>query len=120
MAAVAVVVRAIPYRLGRPVMLRMARVRPGSVSHAVTPDRIVRAVEQASRRVPFGGNCLVRALTTRTMLARHGHVSRLIVGVAKSTAGDLESHAWLEQDGRVVIGGNVAPFMRLPDPEGKL
>ena len=120
MSVVVVASRLLPYRRWRLIALRTSRVRSPTIAHAVTRERIVHAVDEASRLMPFGKNCLVRAITARGMLALYGYQSRLIIGVAKSPAGDLESHAWLEHNGKVVIGGDVEPFTRLPDLDGKL
>jgi hypothetical protein len=46
----------------------------------------------------------VRALASEYVLGRCGYPSELKIGVAKSAAGELAAHAWLESDGRVVIG----------------
>jgi hypothetical protein len=118
--SIVVASRVLPYRIWRLIALRTSRVRPPTRAHGVTRERVVHAVEQASRLMPSGNNCLVRAITARGMLAHYGYQSRLIIGVTKSPAGDLESHAWLEHDGKVVIGGDVEPFIRLPDLDGKL
>ena len=48
-----------------------------------SPDRIVWAVELASRYVP-AATCLVQALTVQTLLARHGHTGLLQIGVGIS------------------------------------
>lgn len=77
-------------------------------------ERIVWAVGAADRLVP-GTTCLVRALAAQVLLARRGHASQLRLGVAGGGGRAFEAHAWLEQDGRVVIGGPVeARYMPLP------
>jgi hypothetical protein len=68
------------------------------------PERIVWAVEVAARRVPRA-TCLVRALAAQALLARHGHASQLRLGVARGASRAFEAHAWLEADGRILIGG---------------
>jgi len=78
------------------------RLRTGQPS----VERIVWAVGAADCLVPRT-NCLVRALAAHALLGRHGHVSRLKLGVAGGGGRDFEAHAWLEHDGRVVIGGPV-------------
>jgi hypothetical protein len=83
--------------MSRPVRADAATVRP-------SPDRIAWASATASRFVPGGGNCLVRALATGIVLKRYGYPSELKIGVTKPAGGRFEAHAWLESDGRVVIG----------------
>lgn len=63
---------------------------------------IVKGVRSASRYVP-GASCLTQALAARKLLSHHGQESELKIGVAKSR-GDFEAHAWLEIDGRIVLG----------------
>ena len=67
-------------------------------------ERIAWAVATASRVVPRGSNCLVRALATGIVLNRHGYPSELKIGVMKPVGGGFEAHAWLESEGRVLIG----------------
>jgi hypothetical protein len=69
-----------------------------------TPDRIAWAVATASRAVPQGANCLLRALATGVILKRYGYPSELKIGVMKSEAGRFQAHAWLESAGNIVIG----------------
>jgi hypothetical protein len=37
-------------------------------------------------------------------MSRHGYTSNLCIGVAKGQEGELKAHAWLENQGQVVIG----------------
>lgn len=68
------------------------------------PDRIARAVRTARRRLPAAPACLGTAVVARAMLAAHGHPSDLRIGVARPGSGELEAHAWVERDGRVLVG----------------
>jgi hypothetical protein len=72
----------------------------------LSSNRIVWAVELASRHVPATSNCLIRALATNALLARQHYPARLHIGVAKGTDNKLQAHAWVESDGKVVIGGS--------------
>ena len=63
---------------------------------------IVRAVRLASGYVPYA-SCLTQALAARKLLAYYGQGADLKIGVTKSE-GDFEAHAWLEIDGRIVLG----------------
>jgi transglutaminase superfamily protein len=71
-------------------------------------DQVVWAVTAASRRMPRLTTCLSRALTVHAMLARGGYPSRLQIGVVRGSQGELEGHAWVESDGRILIGGTEA------------
>lgn len=81
------------------------------------PERIARYVRYASRFVP-GATCLTQALATETLLRQAGRDCRLRIGVAKEHDGTLIAHAWVECEGRIVIGGSrasVARYAPLPD-----
>jgi hypothetical protein len=82
-------------------------------------ERIVWAVSAADRVVPRS-TCLVRALAAQILLARRGHASQLRLGVAGGSGRAFEAHAWLEEGGRVLIGGPVegryAPLPPLDPP----
>ena len=120
MATVVVMVRLLPYGAWRRLSLALGRVREGADA-GTAPDAIVRAVDRASRVVPGGANCLVRALTTRRLLARHGLSSTLVLGVAKGSACELRAHAWLQQNGRILVGGQGGEgFLPMPDVDGRL
>jgi len=74
------------------------------------------AVRRSSRLLP-AATCLPQALTTRVMLERRGIPNELLFGVAKSDAGALEAHAWVEVDDEVVVGRlrDLARFQRMPE-----
>ena len=95
---------------------RLARPRDtSSVAVPLPAERIVWAVSAAGRRVPGGRNCLARALTTQTLLARHGHPARLRIGVAHTTEGEFHAHAWVEtRDGVVLRESTLERFTALP------
>jgi hypothetical protein len=62
-----------------------------------------------------GASCLTQAIAGLLLLRRHGYAARFCVGVARGAAGDVCAHAWLEREGKVVIGGPAQIFTRLPD-----
>ncbi len=74
---------------------------------ALAPERVAWAVDVASRYVP-AATCLPRALATYTLLRRQGVPATVRIGVKKG-AGGLEGHAWVEHEGRVLIGGTASP-----------
>ena len=82
------------------------------------PERIAWAVATASRIVPRGNNCLLRALATGVLLNRHGYPSELKIGVMKPVGGGFEAHAWLESEGRVLIGDfQLDQYVPLASPD---
>ncbi|MEE9383025.1 MAG: lasso peptide biosynthesis B2 protein [Nannocystaceae bacterium] len=78
----------------------------------VLPDdtlaRIVWAVDGVSRRFSHHLRCLPRALAVQQMIRRRGGDASVRLGVAPAPTGGFRAHAWVELDGKVVIG-------RLPD-----
>jgi len=84
-------------------------------------DKVVWAVKVASRYMPGRVKCLAQALTTQVLLERRGYQTQLRIGVAKGEGGQLEAHAWVESQGRIVIGGlkDLARYTTLPTLEAK-
>jgi hypothetical protein len=87
---------------------------PATRHRRLPPDRIVWAVEAAARRVPRA-TCLVQALAAQILLTRCGHPSQLRLGVARGGGRAFEAHAWLEDNGRILIGRGAADrYVALP------
>jgi transglutaminase superfamily protein len=106
-AALAVVSAKLAIRTLRLPAARAAVARLERLGWIVSPtpaDRIVWAVEAAGRAIPGMKNCLVRAVAAEAMLARAGHPCELRIGAAKNGPGGFVAHAWLESEGRVLIG----------------
>ncbi len=78
------------------------------------PDTVW-AITRASRYLPRA-TCLVRTLAAREILAEKGLSVELRIGVAHDERGNFEGHAWLEHEGRVVLGNpdDATRFMPLP------
>ena len=68
-------------------------------------DVVVWAVEVAAKYMPGFSTCLTKALAAQVLLSRRGQPVLLRIGVVRSAEGKFEAHAWVESDGRVVIGG---------------
>jgi hypothetical protein len=82
---------------------------------ALPPERIAWGVRIPARRIPHA-SCLTQALAAQILLARHGYASELRVGVGREANGEFGAHAWVEVDGMIVIGGEIAHRYRaLPD-----
>lgn len=65
--------------------------------------RVVRSVRACSRFVPYS-TCLTQAIVTRALLRMRGQASDLRIGVEKDEKLKFAAHAWVEVDGRIVIG----------------
>jgi Transglutaminase-like superfamily len=94
--------RTLPLPTARAIVTRQQRL--GWTVVPVRTDRIVWAVETASRAIPGMKNCLVQAVAAEAMLIQAGYPCELRIGVAKNGADKLIAHAWVESEGRVVIG----------------
>ena len=68
---------------------------------------LVWAVKAVSRYVPTA-TCLTQALALQWLLVRSGHTSRIRLGARKGFKGKFQAHAWVECEGRVVMGGVAA------------
>lgn len=85
---------------------------------SVYERRVIWAVEHASLAVPKA-TCLTQALAARVALGWGGLNSELQIGVLKSERGVFEAHAWVERQGRIVIGNrtDLAGYAVLPTLE---
>jgi hypothetical protein len=97
----------LPFRLLPGLLARLARLCARRASKHMVPDRIAWAVLVVSSYVP-GATCLTQALAAHALLAERGCAARLRIGVARGARGRLEAHAWVEAEGRVVIGGPIS------------
>lgn len=113
-ASARVSVRVLPFRTNYAIARRLAATaRKRSVDDPET-QLLARAVRRAARFVP-GATCLPQALAGYVLFARHGAPCAIRIGVRKSADRALEAHAWLEREGRVVVGGPVSPeFVPFP------
>jgi Transglutaminase-like superfamily len=69
-----------------------------------SPERITGAVVTAGRILPGLQNCLLQALAAEAILARAGYDCHLQIGAAKDGPHKLVAHAWLERDGKILLG----------------
>lgn len=112
-------VERVPFRVWtRALELATAHFEAGARIPWATVRRVVWAVDASARHLPGDLTCLPRAVATRMLLGRRHIPSVLQVGVARDDGPGLESHAWVECDGEVVIGSlpdlaRFAPLYRL-------
>jgi hypothetical protein len=83
-------------------------------------EKVVWAVETAGRLTPSVRTCLTQALAAQVLLLRRGRPARLHIGVVKGEEDQFLAHAWVESEGKVVIGGNkLERYTPLAALEGK-
>jgi hypothetical protein len=105
LGAIRVGLSLLTFRTLRRLLARVAPARGGFRDpHHCSPEQVARAVTAASHYVPRA-TCLTQALATQVLLTRRGYPVSLRIGVAKEEGGRLEAHAWVENQGKVVIGG---------------
>lgn len=85
---------------------RAARAAPPA--EVPYPERAAWAVRVVARRLLRKRPCLTQALVLRLLLQRRGLPAMLQIGVNRGEDGVFAAHAWLESDGRVLIGGEDA------------
>jgi hypothetical protein len=104
-AAIRLGLTLLPYRRLRGLVDHLARVSPRRhLAPPASPERIAWAVTRASRSVP-GATCLTQALAAKVLLERCGHPARVRVGIDRAAGAPLLAHAWVECEGRIVLGG---------------
>ena len=92
----------LPSRSARRWALAKASLPPGRGSRVDRPERIAWAVSAAGRRLP-GSTCLAEAITACWLLRTQGTAADLCIGVATEPL--FKAHAWVECEGKAVIGG---------------
>jgi len=113
---VAQIVVSIALRVVSPLTLRRAASRARRIAQSAAHDReerIIWAIEATGRRLGPVSTCLVRAFVAELLLGSHTRRLRLTVGVKRSAGGRFESHAWLADKDRVVIGATSDEFVPL-------
>jgi hypothetical protein len=98
---------------------RNSLARRGVASRRGDLSRVVRQLNLASRFVPLC-NCLVRALVAEQLLAESGHTSLLRYGMSGATDSGSTAHAWIECEGRVLVGGDVSRFVAFQPADTRL
>jgi hypothetical protein len=91
-------------------VLTAGRVETASLAPA-RARRLAWAVAAASRTVPRA-TCLTRALALQLLLRQRGSLSRIHVGFVRRDPGEVRGHAWLEWQGKVLIGGGELSAFR--------
>ncbi len=102
-----------------PVADRLFRIsrRHSSTAVALAPEALAWSVATAGRIVPAGGHCLSQAMALQILMARQGMHATIRYGVQQIPGVPLAAHAWLEYQGRLLIGANnLDRFVELAAP----
>ena len=73
--------------------------------HPADAQQIARAVKLASRYVPCA-TCLTQALAAQVLLGWNGHEGQVHIGVARDAKKGFRAHAWVESEGKILVGGS--------------
>lgn len=84
--------------------------------------KVVKAIEIGSRYTPGRSTCLVKALTGHILLTRRNIPVDLYIGVRRESKGELGAHAWVSNQGQVIIGDmeNLDVYVPLTSPSMKV
>ena len=96
----------LPFRTLRCLLSRVSKgpTKPRSTGRP-SPEEIAWIVEVASRHSPRAKTCLTQALAAQILLTRHGYPALVHLGVLRGKQKQFQAHAWVESEGRIVIGG---------------
>lgn len=107
LVAARILVRFVPLRFWRSSVLHPEKQEPQATDDEWLAIRaVIRAVNRATQRMPIEMVCLPRAMVAQWMLARRGFTPRLVFGVARGDGAEpaYAFHAWVEIQGRIVVG----------------
>jgi len=101
----------LPFPFGRRLMVGKRRADRSTI----TEDQITWAMQHAQRIIPRA-TCLPQAIAAEALLTRGGLPAHLQIGVKKTPDGKLTAHAWVESNGRIVVGNlrDLNDYTRLP------
>ena len=104
----------LPFRRMQRLCEAFGRSKVMRLPDAPTAAQIVWGVRLASRNVPRA-TCLTQALAAEILMGRNGYSSQVRIGVAVKPEAGFRAHAWLEHEGRVLIGetGDLAEYTPL-------
>jgi len=124
LVAIQIGLHILPFKKQYRLLVRSANLTP--LSQEPDPEylrQVVWAITNAGRILLGPNTCLPQALAAHFLLTQNGFPVRLVIGVRKDESGDFKAHAWVENDGNVVIGGNhleLGPYTTLPNLEDVL
>ena len=106
----------LPFRVVNAAASRPRRLSP--LMAFTSNERLSWAVRAVAARIPKA-TCLTQALALQVLMAKAGKQTQLQIGVARGK--DFEAHAWLVDQGKVLIGDNgyLGEYTRLQASNSK-
>jgi hypothetical protein len=92
-----------PFSTLRKLLNRLKSIM-GGFEKEFSEQQLVWSVAVVSRYITKA-TCLAQALTAQFLLQQAGHQACLHIGVTDSEEGRLKAHAWVESQGRILMGG---------------
>ena len=93
----------LPFSIFRKIFHWFSNSRTPSDISEKAMEEIVWAVNTAANLMPIEFLCLPRALATK-FLMRNVHSVTLEIGIEMGSRKEFEAHAWVERNGKVIIG----------------
>jgi hypothetical protein len=104
-------------RTDLPAALRALRSRPRKPREDREPHdealALARAAYRAMSALPADTRCLTRSLVVASMLERRGIEAKVVL--AAHNRGGFAAHAWVEVEGRALVGDAGEPYQRLAE-----
>ncbi len=97
-------IRIVPFKRLYAALIRLPQAPRKKQPGPGDLNRALQAIDIAGRHTPLASTCLIQALTAQVLLARDGIQTEFQIGVVHGNAGQLEAHAWLVHQGKVVVG----------------
>jgi hypothetical protein len=104
MVAVPVLLRCVNFGRLRRWGARLSAAPAGARCDAAREEAVIWAVSTAAALVSLRDSCLAEALAAHWLLAAAGRASVVRIGIAPATGRQFAAHAWLESQGRAVLG----------------
>ena len=95
----------LPYRWFRRFFIDIAQAKGDRlIGKQIEAWRILRIVDAVGGKLTLTNHCLTKAVAAKLLLNRAGFAVDFRIGVSMASGGKIDGHAWLESDGRVVLG----------------
>lgn len=111
-------VEVIPFNKLNALITAQSKERPNSTDDSQMTQKVVNAIEVASRYTPGKTTFLIKSLTAYYLLTKSKIPVEMCIGVKLGLPGQLVSHAWIVYHGEVVLGylENLSAYTKLTSP----
>ena len=92
-----------PFQHVREMAERLGERRVGDGVKRLSAHDITSLITVGASYIPEA-TCLTQALVAQVILKKYGYAPELKIGVGRGEAKRFQAHAWIELDGKVIIG----------------